>query len=396
MYFCTLNTKELKRYSIFILFLALLWACKSKQERVVTPWGEEVAVGEDGAWKGVLSEQSDTVFDLDDIEHSGELIALTLSGPQTCYDFRGSRLGLHFMLCQQFADSLGVRLRVEICRDSSDMFRRLRTGDADLMAYPVNAADSVSPGWVVSDDKPQLAEAIRRWYRPERLTVAQQEEQLLLRTGGVNRKVYASMLDKTNGVISRYDAYFQQYCRTIRWDWRLMAAQCYQESTFDPEAVSWAGARGLMQIMPQTADRLGLERSQLHHPEKNIAASARYLAMLEQSFADIQNRYERQNFVLAAYNGGPHHIRDAMRLAQRDGRDAHRWSNVSDYVLKLANPEFYKDTVVKYGYMRGSETVEYVRAIRERYQQYRGVKTKSVVSSPQKSRNGKHRSKYRV
>ena len=84
----------------------------------------------------------------------------------------------------------------------------------------------------------------------------------------------------------------------------LMAAQFYQESGFDPEAVSWAGARGLMQIMPETAVHLGLPADQMHQPEKNIRAAARYLRELERKFSDIPGRSERINFILAAYNGG--------------------------------------------------------------------------------------------
>ena len=100
------------------------------------------------------------------------------------------------------------------------------------------------------------------------------------------------MLNRDGGIISHYDGYFQRYASTIRWDWRLMAAQCYQESTFDPEARSWAGACGLMQIMPSTADHLGLPRANIFNPEQNIAAAAKYLGELEhnfQIFANVQN-----------------------------------------------------------------------------------------------------------
>ncbi len=176
-----------------------------------------------------------------------------------------------------------------------------------------------------------------------------------------------------------------------------MAAQCYQESTFDPHAHSWAGACGLMQIMPSTADHLGLSRSDLYNPEQNIAAAARYLAELERGFSDIHDRRERQNFVLAAYNGGPHHIRDAMALARRDGRNPSSWDQVSVYVLRLSQPEYYNAPEVKNGYMRGSETVDYVQQIRQRHGGYRGVRAaSSVSSSPQKSRNERHRSKYKI
>ncbi len=388
---------ELESKGIFILFLMLaLLSCQSKRERVVTPWGEELVMNGEDVEQPSEEEENES-FDLDEIVKAGELIALTVSGPQTCYDYRGSRLGLHTMLCQQLADSLGIRLRMELCRDTAEMFQRLHAGEADLIAYPVMPLTSHSPGWVVPEEKAQLAALLQNWYSAARLAKAQADEQQLLRTGGVKRTVFAPMLDKSGGVISRYDGLFRRYSQPIKWDWRLMAAQCYQESTFDPKALSWAGARGLMQIMPQTADHLGLPRSQMNDPEQNIAAAARYLEELEQTFADIPSRHERQNFVLAAYNGGSHHIRDAMELTRLHGGNAQRWADVAVYVLKLSEPAFYQHPSVRYGYMRGSETVDYVRSIRQRYQQYQGVKAKAPLnSSPQKSRNKKHRQKFDV
>lgn len=392
MYFCIKKHTELKSYGIFILFFLLFSACSKPREQVVAPWGEEVEMaGETEA------SVEDETFDLDQIEHSGELIALTISGPNTYYDYHGRPFGLHAMLCQQLADTLGVQLRMEVCRDTAELRSRLSQGDADLIAYPMLPADSASPGWVVASGKQQLAERISQWYSPDLIEKTLAEEQQLQKAPYVQRKVFAPMLNRQGGIISRYDALFQRYCQPIHWDWRLMAAQCYQESTFDPNARSWAGARGLMQIMPQTADHLGLDRSKLGDPESSIAAAARYLAELEGTFADIHDHRERQDFVLAAYNGGAHHIRDAMALAQRDGRNAHRWSDVSVYVLRLANPQYYQDPIVKNGYMRGSETVDYVRLIRQRYQQYRGVRaSQPTSSSPQRSRNGKHREKFSV
>jgi membrane-bound lytic murein transglycosylase F len=205
------------------------------------------------------------------------------------------------------------------------------------------------------------------------------------------------MLDKKGGVISHYDHLFQQHSQSIRWDWRLMAAQCYQESTFDPKAVSFAGAKGLMQIMPGTADVLGLPRDQMYDPEKNIAAAAKYLGQLESKFSDIPGRVERTNFVLAAYNGGIHHIRDAMALAKRDGKNPHLWRDVSEYVLKLAKPQFYNDPIVKHGYMRGSETVDYVAKIRQRHQGYMGIKSPHLGFHPSQPRKaGKRKNKYDI
>ena len=155
-------------------------------------------------------------------------------------------------------------------------------------------------------------------------------------------------------------------------DWRLMAAQCYQESCFDPNARSWAGACGLMQIMPSTASHLGLPMEMIHEPEANIAAAARYMAELQQHFSDIGDPSQRILFALASYNGGYYHIRDAMALTRKHGGNPQHWDEVKEYVLRLSQPAYYGDGVVKYGYMRGSETADYVDRIRSRWSDYCG------------------------
>ena len=219
----------------------------------------------------------------------------------------------------------------------------------------------------------------------------------MLTTKKVRRRIFSPMLDAKGGIISHYDQLFMTYSREIRWDWRLLAAQCYQESTFDPKAVSFAGAKGLMQIMPGTADHLGLARSKLYEPEANIAAAVKYIAELERSFSDIREHFERTNFVLASYNGGAHHIRDAMALARRDGKNPHRWADVSPYVLKLASPQYYNDPIVKHGYMRGSETVDYVSRIRQRHAGYQGVKSPHMGFHSSKPRKAdKRKNKYDI
>ena len=355
----------------YIILVGMMTVCactQKKQEPVVTPWGEITD-----------TIPTDDNFDLDEIQQNGELIALTLTGPDTYYDYRGKHLGAQYLLAQRFAEKLGVSLRMEVCRDTTEMLQRLKDGEADLICYPMTKKGT---GWMVGEDKDDLEQELKAWYKPTMMAEVKKEEDFLLSARSVQRRVFSPMLNRAGGVISHYDGYFQRYATTIRWDWRLLAAQCYQESTFDPQARSWAGACGLMQIMPGTADHLGLSRANIYDPEQNIAAAVKYLGELEHNFADIRERTERTKFVLAAYNGGHFHIRDAMALAQKNGRNAQRWSEVEPYVLGLSQPQYYNDPVVKNGYMRGSETVDYVRKIHERWNGYRGVKTTRAAIGP--------------
>ena len=366
-------------FAACIFSLAIFVGCNANRSRdaVVAPWGE--VVGDTAA--------SSKLCSIDDIVSNGELIAVTLNGPDTYFEYHGRGFGTQYLLCEKYAQSIGVSLRIEVCKDTMEMVDKVKNGDADVVMCfiskafstenglkPCGASDGEARLWAVSVENRELAESLSDWYKPVLMAEVKREEKYFLSSHSVRRRVFAPFLDRSGGVISKYDNLFRRYAPAARWDWRLLAAQCYQESCFDPNARSWAGACGLMQIMPATADHLGLDRTDMTDPEKSIEASVRLLAELSSHFRDIRSLEERRYFVLASYNGGSFHIRDAMALARKYGGDDQHWREVAPYVLRLQQREYYTDPVVRYGYMRGSETVEYVDRIRARYAQYRGCK----------------------
>lgn len=322
------------------------------------------------------SENADTLaeaYDLEQILQSGELIIGTLSGPDTYFEYRGRGFGLHYELAEDFARSIGARLRVEVAHDSTELVQWLRQGQVDLVAMPMPPARDTRPcgdRWLAGAQATTLAEAVNQWHTPERQTALQQRKKQTRSTSSMRRRPRPMMQNSALGVISPYDAILQRHASQTGWDWRLLAAQCYQESAFDPKAESWAGAQGLMQIMPGTAIQLGV--GDVWDPEENIAAGARYLRELSGKFTDVPDRHERISFTLAAYNGGTGHVRDAMALARKHGKNPHLWREVSPYILLLEQPRFYCDPVVKFGYLRGSETEGYVRSILDRWRLYCG------------------------
>lgn len=180
------------------------------------------------------------------------------------------------------------------------------------------------------------------------------------------RRYQAGRLQE-GGDLSPYDALVQAEAERYGMDWRMLVSQMYQESKFNPKAVSFAGAEGLMQVMPRTARELGF--SDLFKPENGIAAGAAYMHWLEDRFPGNLDVQERLYFTLAAYNAGTGHVRDARKLARQLGLDANRWfDHVEKAMLKLAQPRYYKHA--RFGYVRGSEPVTYVRQIRDRYLGY--------------------------
>lgn len=175
-----------------------------------------------------------------------------------------------------------------------------------------------------------------------------------------------------HGHLSDYDAIFRKYAPELGWDWRLLAALVYEESRFNPEITSWAGARGLMQLMPHTGANFGLTRDNFTDPEANIAAGVKYIAALQKGLSQVADKEERINFALAAFHSGLGHVYDAIELAKKYGYDAALWdSNVAVCIQLKSNPTYFNDEVVKCGYFPGTSTVEHVRKVRDRYTKFK-------------------------
>lgn len=217
--------------------------------------------------------------------------------------------------------------------------------------------------WGVAPDCRWLADSIDAWAAETR---PRQEQALLLkRYFEQSKSEYDPAADFAGGRISPYDDLFRKYAKEIGWDWRLLAAQSHTESRFRPKAKSWAGARGLMQIMPATARDYGVSARQLDDPETSIRTAVRYLGDLDKWLASrIPDPTERQKFIFAAYNAGVAHVYDAIALAGKYKMSPTKWTgNVEKAILMKMNPRYYRDPVVKYGYSRGRETFDYVRRI---------------------------------
>jgi len=172
---------------------------------------------------------------------------------------------------------------------------------------------------------------------------------------------------KETGKLSPYDDLIRQYSSTYGLDWRLMAAQAYQESRFNPDAKSWVGALGLFQVMPKTGAEMGFMK--LTDPAEGTHAGIRYMAQLIDSFDKSIPFKHRVRFALASYNAGRGHVEDARRLAKEQGLNPNKWfKNVETTMLQLEDPKVHRHT--RHGYCRGSEPVQYVSEISLRYGNY--------------------------
>lgn len=166
--------------------------------------------------------------------------------------------------------------------------------------------------------------------------------------------------------VSRYDRIIARYAEEAGFDWRFVAALIFEESRFDHSRVSSAGASGLMQLMPFTAELVRVKNTQ--DPHANIEAGVKYLSFLARQFEDARPS-DRLALVLASYVMGLGHVQDAQRIARLLGDDPDCWTESMEQLLPLLeDPKYHSKTL--FGYAQGREAVRYANAILRRYEIY--------------------------
>ncbi len=249
---------------------------------------------------------------------------------------------------------------------------------ARIMAsyYPILDIDvpvsfSQRIGWATRKNSPELLKATNSWLQDFRTELDYNViyNKYFKNKKNFKRRIKSDFYSLNNEEISPYDELIQEHASKIAWDWRLVASLIYQESRFDPNNSSWVDAQGLMQLMPKTAEELGVEDPT--DPKQSIRGGITYLNQIWENFKNIEDTIQRTKFTMASYNCGMYHVKDAQNLAEKKGLDSQVWDeNVEEMILALSDPKNYNDPVVKYGYVRGAEPYNYVEQIFERYAHY--------------------------
>jgi len=277
---------------------------------------------------------------------------------------------------------------IEEWTETEEVLRRVAEGELEITVADSNIADVearydprlvIGPevreqrplGWAVRKGSPKLKAALDEFFtkgdfKPRGLMYNILHKRYL---GAGDRQDAAHAADRSDkaGVISPYDALIRKYSARYQLDWRLIASQMYQESRFDPEAKSWVGAQGLMQIMPATAK--GLDVGDVRQPENGIHGGTKYMRQLIDLFDKTLSEQQRYRFALASYNAGKGHVDDARRLAARLKLDPNDWfENTEKAMLLLEKSKYAKRA--RYGFCRGREPVDYVSKIQTRYEAY--------------------------
>lgn len=257
--------------------------------------------------------------------------------------------------------------------------------EAEFKNLKVRPIISKSHGvaWAVRKTSPELMKALNSWIEEKQngsLFDKLYQKYFIDRRNYLER-VESGFLTSTTGKLCPYDDLFKQHANELSWDWRLLASQTFQESRFKPEAHSWAGASGLLQLMPATARQYGVKNSL--DPSDNVQGAVKFLRWLDGFWRErVTDEGERLKFVLASYNAGAGHVRDAQRLTDKYGGNAESWEDVSYWLLQESTQQYSADPVVKFGFCRGLEPVNYVSYILARFDRYKQFVARRHASEP--------------
>lgn len=293
----------------------------------------------------------------------------------------------------EISSNLGGRIKVIEDSDSAEtesLIRKVATGEikytvTDQTIAMVNASyypnldintvlsESQQIAWGLRRNSPQLLEAINVWLKDVKRTGVFKiiYDKYFNNPRSLQARVTSDYSSLGGSKLSPFDDQLKAGAELIGWDWRLIAAMVYQESNFNPKVESWAGAIGLMQIMPETGDYFGVQN--LWDPYQNIKVGIRFLKFLDKQWAKtVPDTLERTKFVLASYNVGLSHVIDAQKLTRKYGKDPTKWDdNVEYFLLQKSNPKYYRDPVVVVGYCRCVGPVIYVKQVLQRYDEYK-------------------------
>ena len=185
--------------------------------------------------------------------------------------------------------------------------------------------------------------------------------------GHVNKFDYVSVRRFMKHVKKRLPLYRKMFidaAKESEIDWRLVAAVGYQESHWNPKAVSPTGVRGIMMLTQKTMAQLGIS-ARRSNAKASIEGGARYLSNVKSRIPKRIPEPDRTWMTLAAYNVGFGHLEDARLLTQSLGDNPDEWIDVKQHLPLLSQEKWHQKT--RHGYARGHEPVRYVKNVRSYY-----------------------------
>lgn len=280
--------------------------------------------------------------------------------------------GYNYYLLERYAANHGIKINISLAEREGSGLDSLRAGAADVVVEPFIdtlkrdsvftsiPVDSMSV-WLMSHSG--RIEDVNRWIDQYHNSDGFQStrKQFL--------HVYSPARSRRRPCLSPYDSLIRVHADSIGWDWKMLAAVIYQESRFHIEVTSRRGASGLMQMMPETARRFGVEDPL--DPDSNIGAGAAYLKFLEKKFRNYgDNRTEHYKYILAAYNAGEGRILDCIKYARLKEADVSYWQNIVNLIPEMNDPEAEFIDSLRFGAFKGQETIRYVESVIDIYNNF--------------------------
>ncbi|GAA0877637.1 transglycosylase SLT domain-containing protein [Algoriphagus jejuensis] len=235
----------------------------------------------------------------------------------------------------------------------------------------LKVAEEGSVAWATRKNSPKLQEEVNAWLtdKKKRFIPTLYSKYFLNSRNSYYRSI-SQFSSLAGNRISVFDDIIRDGAGELGWDWRLLAALVYKESGFDTTATSYAGAAGLLQLMPVTLERFGVTNP--NDPTQSLSGGVRYLQYLDKFWRErVPDSKERIRFILASYNVGQGHVEDAWRLTMKYGKNTRSWKDVSFFLNLKSDPEYYRDPIVKSGYAKGHVAVNYVRDVLSLFESYK-------------------------
>ena len=358
-----------------------------RTEPVLVQQGEAPAAAGEGADKALQPGPADPLPEIDIqarlVTRAAQLAGRTVSLPQDSA-YRRTLIEL--------SDELSGDIHVVEMGDKiqdEGLAQKVARGEVEFTVMQKNLADlkeaefknlkvrpilghTHSVAWALRKNSTELMNALNQWIEEKKngpLFSTLYRKYFIDRRRYLER-VQSEYLTSKTGKLSEYDGLVKQFASELGWDWRLLASQAFQESRFKPTAKSWAGATGLLQLMPATAREFGVTNAL--DPTDNVQGAVKFLKWLQAYWTKrIPDENERLKFILASYNCGAGHVEDAQRLTEKYGGDPKKWEDVSYWLLQKSTQQYSNDEVVKFGFCRGLEPVNYVTNILERFEHYK-------------------------
>lgn len=308
---------------------------------------------------------NDTLSAMEHLEENGTLVAVTNNSLLNYRLYDGHPAGFHFELLDDFSELLDLDLQLSVNDNINECFCLLKKRKVDVFAgiFDTLVADStfsIIPinlpvkteqtfAWVILNQKTDTSfiSAIQLWLDDFQ---DNQIKRTFYRYYNGNRPRHDSAFLITD-CISCYDDLLRAEAEKTGWDWRLLASIIYQESHFKPNLQSDMGAFGLMQLMPVTMQKYGVDYNS--SVEAQLEAGIKLLSHFDHELPEsITDSLERINFILASYNAGMGHVLEARHRAEKHGKDPNLWTDNVEYYTPKQTYFFVKDINKRYSYYK--------------------------------------------